>query len=169
MIAPPPFEEDEEETPLQQLIRHWMDKQHVPDVLPISEDVLSGLLDHIQSQVGEMIYILLSSSIVVCDMGPLQSKTVQLLRSYPSSSKEEHFRIMLAQTEWVKFVVRSYLRTRLFKASKVCYHATSVQPTTTTSDRTVCSIYHDRSRGSTMSLGEPSRPRLQVTIFLPLA
>lgn len=51
----------------------------------------------------------------------LQSETVQLLRSDPSSSEEEHFRTMLAQTEVerVKFVVRSYLRTRLFKVSKV--------------------------------------------------
>ena len=71
MAAPPPLEEDEEETPLQQLIRHWMNERHAPDVLPIAEDVLSGLLDHIRRQVGEMICILLSSSSVVCNMGPL--------------------------------------------------------------------------------------------------
>ena len=55
MDAPPPFEEDEEETPLQQLIRHWMNERHVPDVLPIAEDVLPRLLDRIRRQVGEML------------------------------------------------------------------------------------------------------------------
>jgi GINS complex subunit 4 len=47
----------------------------------------------------------------------LKSDTIQLLRADPESSEEEHIRIVLAQTEVerVKFVVRSYLRTRLFK------------------------------------------------------
>ncbi|KAF8840127.1 GINS complex, Sld5 component [Paxillus ammoniavirescens] len=96
--ALPLFQEDEQETPLQQLIRYWTNERHAPDILPTEEDLLSRLLDHIRSQ----------------------SETVQLLRSDPSSSEEEHFRIMLAQTEVerVKFVVRSYLRTRLFKIEK---------------------------------------------------
>ncbi|KIK80575.1 hypothetical protein PAXRUDRAFT_158300 [Paxillus rubicundulus Ve08.2h10] len=96
--APPLFQEDEQETPLQQLIRYWTNERHAPDILPTEEDLLSRLLDHIRSQ----------------------SETVQLLRSDPSSSEEEHFRIMLAQTEVerVKFVVRSYLRIRLFKIEK---------------------------------------------------
>ena len=48
MAAPPLLEEDEEETPLNQLIRHWMNERHAPDLLPIAEDVLSGLLNHIR-------------------------------------------------------------------------------------------------------------------------
>lgn len=46
-----------------------------------------------------------------------QSSTVNLLRTDPDASEDEHFRIMLAQTEIerVKFVVRSYVRTRLSK------------------------------------------------------
>jgi hypothetical protein len=50
-----------------------------------------------------------------------QSETVQLLRSDPASSEEEHIRIMLAQTEIerVKFIVRSYVRTRLFKVRSI--------------------------------------------------
>ena len=52
MAAPPPFEE---EIPLQQLIPHWMNERHAPYVLPIAEDVLSGLLDHIRRRVGEML------------------------------------------------------------------------------------------------------------------
>src|ERR1700738_2826422 len=50
-----------------------------------------------------------------------QSETVQFLRGDPSSSEEAHIRIILAQTEVerVKFVVRSYIRTRLFKAGEI--------------------------------------------------
>jgi GINS complex subunit 4 len=47
----------------------------------------------------------------------LQTDTVQALRGDPDSSEAEHARIMLVQTEAerVKFVVRSYIRTRLYK------------------------------------------------------
>ncbi|EIW77897.1 Sld5-domain-containing protein [Coniophora puteana RWD-64-598 SS2] len=94
--------EDVSETPLQQLVRHWMNERHAPDILPVQEALLSELLDHIRRQ----------------------SETVQLLRGDPSSSEDEHFRIMLVQTEVerVKFVVRSYLRTRLFKIEKYARH-----------------------------------------------
>ena len=46
-----------------------------------------------------------------------QMDTVQALRGDPDSSEAEHARIMLVQTEVerVKFVVRSYIRTRLYK------------------------------------------------------
>jgi GINS complex subunit 4 len=46
-----------------------------------------------------------------------QTDTVQALRGDPDSSEAEHARIMLVQTEVerVKFVVRSYIRTRLYK------------------------------------------------------
>ena len=52
-------------------------------------------------------------------MAFLQTDTVQALRGDPDSSEAEHVRIMLVQTEVerVKFVVRSYIRTRLYKAS----------------------------------------------------
>lgn len=51
--APPFIFEEEEETPLQQLIRHWMNERHSPDILPNEGELLAGLLDHIRSQVGE--------------------------------------------------------------------------------------------------------------------
>ena len=41
----------EGETPLQQLIRHWMNERHAPDILPVQQALLSGLLDHIRRQV----------------------------------------------------------------------------------------------------------------------
>lgn len=53
-----PFEDDDgpapnaaDETPLQQLIRHWMNERHAPDLLPAQQVLLAGLLDHIHRQV----------------------------------------------------------------------------------------------------------------------
>ncbi|KAF8197050.1 hypothetical protein BJ912DRAFT_846644 [Pholiota molesta] len=92
------FEDDAAETPLEQLTRHWLNERFAPDLLPAQEALLTNLLDHLRRQ----------------------SDAVQLLRGDPSSSEEEHIRIMLVQTEVerVKFVVRSYVRTRLFKIER---------------------------------------------------
>jgi GINS complex subunit 4 len=45
---------------------------------------------------------------------------VDTLRSDPHTSEEEHFKLVLVQTEMerVKFVIRSYVRTRLHKVSE---------------------------------------------------
>ncbi|KAG6844984.1 hypothetical protein H0H87_001927 [Tephrocybe sp. NHM501043] len=85
----------DEDTPLQQLIRHWANERNSPDILPAQEELLVLVLDHIRRQ----------------------SQTVQLLREDASTSEDEHVRIMLAQTEMerVKFIVRSYVRTRHYK------------------------------------------------------
>ena len=39
------------ETLFQQLVRHWLNERHAPDILPIQAEVLSTLLDHIRRQV----------------------------------------------------------------------------------------------------------------------
>lgn len=36
-----------EQTPFQQLLRHWMNERHAPDILPAQEYLLGRLLDHI--------------------------------------------------------------------------------------------------------------------------
>ncbi|KAK7681800.1 hypothetical protein QCA50_015147 [Cerrena zonata] len=94
-----------EETNFQQLIRHWMNERHSPDILPGQEVLLGNLLDHIRKQTDD----------------------VQLLRADPGSSEDEHFRIMLVHTEIerVKFVIRSYIRTRLHKIEKYARHINS--------------------------------------------
>jgi hypothetical protein len=38
------------ETLLQQLVRHWLNERHAPDILPVQAEVLGGLLDHIRRQ-----------------------------------------------------------------------------------------------------------------------
>ncbi|TFY58609.1 hypothetical protein EVJ58_g6327 [Rhodofomes roseus] len=82
--------EEEEETPFQQLTRHWMNERQAPDILPGQEMLLGRILDHVRKQ----------------------SDDVQLLRADPDSSEDEHFRIMLVQTEIerVKFVIEKYAR-----------------------------------------------------------
>ncbi|KAJ3735398.1 hypothetical protein DFJ43DRAFT_1057303 [Lentinula guzmanii] len=96
-VAPELYIQDDE-SPLSQLTKHWMNERHAPDILPAQEELLASLLDHIRRQ----------------------SEAVQLLRGEPSASEEEHIRIMLVQmeVERVKFIVRSYVRTRLFKIEK---------------------------------------------------
>lgn len=51
----PAFREDlSDETPLEQLTRHWMNERHAPDILPAQEALLSTLLDHIRRQVRDL-------------------------------------------------------------------------------------------------------------------
>lgn len=50
----------------------------------------------------------------------MQQKMIETLRSDPQTSEEEHFKLMLVMTEMerVKYLVRSYVRTRLWKVSE---------------------------------------------------
>lgn len=50
-IAPIYDEQEDNDTPLSQLTRHWMNERHAPDILPAQEELLSSLLDHIRRQV----------------------------------------------------------------------------------------------------------------------
>ncbi|KJA17328.1 hypothetical protein HYPSUDRAFT_1103641 [Hypholoma sublateritium FD-334 SS-4] len=135
MVPAPPddrepdfLEEDVVETPLEQLTRHWMNERHAPDILPAQEALLAALLDHLRRQ----------------------SDAVQLLRGDPSTSEEEHIRIMLVQTEIerVKFIVRSYVRTRLFKIERYARFITinaDIQTRLTAAERDHASRHVPRS------------------------
>jgi GINS complex subunit 4 len=48
----PLIQPDEPETPLEQLMRHWTNERHSPDILPAQEELLGNLLDHLRRQVG---------------------------------------------------------------------------------------------------------------------
>ncbi len=37
--------------PLEQLVRHWINERHAPDILPAQENLLSSILDHLRRQV----------------------------------------------------------------------------------------------------------------------
>ncbi|WVO14397.1 hypothetical protein L204_102030 [Cryptococcus depauperatus] len=62
----------------------------------------------------------------VLDKLEQQQKMVTALRSDPQTSEEEHFKLVLVQTELerVKYLVRSYLRVRLHKIERYAYHIT---------------------------------------------
>jgi hypothetical protein len=54
--SPPPAlsfldQDDQEEIPLQKLIRHWINERHAPDIMPIHAELLGTVLDHIRKQV----------------------------------------------------------------------------------------------------------------------
>ena len=40
------------DTPFQQMLRHWQNERHSPDILPGQEPTLNTLLDHIRRQVS---------------------------------------------------------------------------------------------------------------------
>lgn len=42
----------EEDTPFQQLIRHWMNERQAPEILPGQEILLGRVLDHVRKQVS---------------------------------------------------------------------------------------------------------------------
>jgi hypothetical protein len=111
------FSDSPPESPFQQLVRHWLNERQAPDLLPVQAEVLNALLDHIRRQVCKKNKIVfLALFLILC-----QTDTVQALRGDPDSSEAEHARIMLVQTEVerVKFVVRSYIRTRLYKVTHI--------------------------------------------------
>lgn len=49
--ADPFIQPDSPETPLEQLMRHWTNERHCPDILPAQEELLANLLDHLRRQV----------------------------------------------------------------------------------------------------------------------
>ena len=54
IVAPGPIALDfgaPPETLFQQLVRHWFNERHAPDILPVQAEVLGALLDHIRRQV----------------------------------------------------------------------------------------------------------------------
>ncbi|KAJ3778166.1 Sld5-domain-containing protein [Lentinula raphanica] len=117
--APDIYIPEDEESLVSQLTKHWLNERHAPDILPAQEELLASLLDYIRRQ----------------------SDAVQLLRGQPSASEEEHIRIMLVQmeVERVKFIVRSYVRTRLYKIEKFARFImgdATIQTRLTTAERT---------------------------------
>lgn len=85
-----------------------------------------------------------------------------LLKGDPDSSEDEHFRIVLAQTEIerVKFIVRSYLRTRLFKVSFAgrSHMSGSMPIDAEMLDRKVCAAYNQRRRPSDATVPDRVEP-----------
>ncbi|TRM63489.1 hypothetical protein BD626DRAFT_494494 [Schizophyllum amplum] len=92
------LDEEDNGPPLAQLMRHWMNERNAPDILPAQVELLNAVLDHIRRQ----------------------SSVVLALRGDQAASEAEHARITLVQTEIerARFIVRSYVRARLWKLEK---------------------------------------------------
>jgi hypothetical protein len=45
--------EPDRESEFQELIRHWMNERHAPDILASRDELLGRILDHIRRQVGK--------------------------------------------------------------------------------------------------------------------
>ncbi|KAH8827254.1 hypothetical protein DL96DRAFT_1606033 [Flagelloscypha sp. PMI_526] len=93
---------DSEPLLVDELTRHWLNERHCPEILPIQNELLDRILDRIRQQSG----------------------IVNTLQSDPVEAEKEHMRLILVQIEIerVKFVVRSYVRTRLYKIEKYARH-----------------------------------------------
>ncbi|KAI5122426.1 hypothetical protein M0805_002975 [Coniferiporia weirii] len=96
---------ERQENDVQRLARAWQDERHAPDILPAQDALLGRVLDAIRRQTSD----------------------ANALRAADALSEEDHYMTMLVQTEVerVKFVVRSYVRTRLFKIEKYAAYITS--------------------------------------------
>lgn len=90
-------EQEEEPNDVTLLIRAWTRERGTPDIQPWQPDIVEECL-HKLSQQGQML---------------------EVLRSDPKTSEEEHFKLIVVQTEMerVRYLVRSYLRCRLAKVS----------------------------------------------------
>ncbi|PBK98591.1 hypothetical protein ARMGADRAFT_1026555 [Armillaria gallica] len=112
------------ETPLSELIRHWMNERHAPTILAAQEQLLGLLLDHIRRQVHSLVF----------NDGRGTSPSWR-----PLTSEEEHIRIMLVQTEVERvFIVRLYIRTWLYKIEKYAQFITAdaeIQTRLTTAEK----------------------------------
>ena len=53
-----PVEVEEPQTPFQQMMRHWVNERHAPDILPAQEGLMMGLLDHLRVQVSSRVFVL---------------------------------------------------------------------------------------------------------------
>ncbi|WVW85482.1 hypothetical protein I302_107520 [Kwoniella bestiolae CBS 10118] len=98
-------EEDEEDmNDVKKLGRALMRERGIPDLGGWKGELIDGVFDKLEQQ----------------------QKMVNTLRSDPQTSEEEHFKLMLVQTEMerVKYLVRSYVRTRLHKIERFAHHIT---------------------------------------------
>lgn len=95
----------EEEGPVgdvERLTRAWVRERGTDALLAWEGDVVDSLFDKLEQQ----------------------QNLVGTLRSDPDTSEEEHFKLVLVETEMerVKFLVRSYVRSRLYKIEKYSHH-----------------------------------------------
>ncbi|KAI5455303.1 GINS complex subunit [Naganishia albida] len=103
-----PHESDDDESPandVTRLLTAWIRERGTPDLMTWHGELVEECL-HKLGQQAEML---------------------DLLRSDPKTSEEEHFKLIIVQTEMerVKYLVRAYLRCRLAKVEKFAQYITT--------------------------------------------
>ncbi|KAH7334134.1 hypothetical protein B0J17DRAFT_675506 [Rhizoctonia solani] len=83
-------------------MRVLMNERHAPELLPWDGQLIEDVLEKLHQQ----------------------NQMVEYLRSDDSTSEDEHFRMSYVQLdmERIKFQIRSYVRTRLYKVEKYASH-----------------------------------------------
>ncbi|WWC71449.1 uncharacterized protein I206_105405 [Kwoniella pini CBS 10737] len=102
-------EEEEDLNDIKKLNKFWIKERGIPELSNWQGDLIDEIFDKLEQQ----------------------QKMVNTLNSDPQTSEEEHFKLMLVQTEMerVKYLIRSYVRTRLHKIEKFSHYIT-VTPNT---------------------------------------
>jgi hypothetical protein len=100
------IENEQDETKVRVLMRRWLDERLAPDLLPWQGELVGEILEMLQSQ----------------------TEIALQLQGNQNTTTDEHFAVMLVQTEVerIKFVVKSYLRTRIQKVLNTKCHFASV-------------------------------------------
>ncbi|KAH8929302.1 GINS complex, Sld5 component [Atractiella rhizophila] len=95
-------EDVEDETEFQQLMRHWQDERFSPELLPAQNE----LLDHMMDLIAQ------------------QAEYIEKARNDPRNTSIDSTRTALweLEIEQNKFLVRSYIRTRMAKIEKFTEH-----------------------------------------------
>jgi len=85
----------EDETDMEALLRHWMDERAAPELLHLQEDLVDRMMGNLEAQ----------------------TEAASLLAAQAAAKADEHERILLVQLEIerVRFLLRSYIRTRTYK------------------------------------------------------
>jgi hypothetical protein len=121
---PAPLAHDgEKETDVARLMRAWVGERSAPGLMRWEDDLVDGVMWRIEQQVRLSLQATRRAPGVASTderrAAPEQTQRemVSLLLAEASTSEEEHFKLMLVQTEMerAKYLVRSYLRTRLAK------------------------------------------------------
>ncbi len=111
--------DDDDVNDVKRMGKVWVKERGTVDIMPWDGDLMDDLFNKLEQQVSH------SSKPHESYMGEAagyrspQQGMVNALRDDPKTTEEEHFKLVLVQTEMerVKFLIRAYVRTRLHKVN----------------------------------------------------
>jgi hypothetical protein len=112
-------EDNKDDTSLiRQMMRYWVNEKMAPELLESKGDEVDALMDLVNRQVGFRMKL----SEREIDQSVSQAEAVEKVSKDDRTDSKEHFKLILVQTEMqrVKYLIRSYIRTRLNKVG-LCF------------------------------------------------